>query len=166
MRSPSRCESLNINLDPDASAEPLRYYSSSECIRLVPDVENLYIVPSPGPLRQSAAVLESSELRRVMEDARERFDLVILDTTPLGLSNDALLIHPYSDGMVIVTRPNYTQENVLGEAIDELVESDMGLIGAVINAADIDLNFEEPVSRFEEEDIIHPEEYSTQAHRN
>ncbi|MGB3652271.1 MAG: AAA family ATPase, partial [Rivularia sp. (in: cyanobacteria)] len=166
LRSPSRCESLNINSDPDASVEPLRYYGSSECIRMVPDVENLYIIPSPGPLRQSAAVLESSELRRLMEDARERYDLVILDTTPLGLSNDALLIHPYSDGMIMVTRPNYTQENILGEAIDELVESDMGLLGAVINAADIDL-IEEPVSYIEEDsDVIHPEEYSTGVHRN
>jgi capsular exopolysaccharide synthesis family protein len=167
LRSPSRCESLKVKLDADASIEPLRYYANSECIRLVPDVENLYIVPSPGPLRQSAAVIESSELRRLMEDARERFDLVILDTTPLGLSNDALLIHPYCDGMVIVTRPNYTQENILGEAVDELVESDMGLLGVVINGADIDLNFEEPISHIQEDsDILNPEEYSTGVHRN
>ncbi|MEA5593557.1 GumC family protein [Rivularia sp. UHCC 0363] len=165
LRSPSRCESLKVNPDSNASIEPLRYYANSECIRMVPDVENLYIVPSPGPLRQSAAVLESSELRRLMEDSRERFDLVILDTTPLGLSNDALLIHPYSDGMIVVTRPNYTQENILGEAVDELVESDMGLLGVVINGADINLTFEEPIY-IEESEIIHPEEYSTGVHRN
>ncbi|MBF2015272.1 MAG: AAA family ATPase [Rivularia sp. T60_A2020_040] len=168
LRSPSRCESLKVNLDANANIEPLRYYANSECIRLVPDVENLYIVPSPGPLRQSAAVLESSELRRLIEDARERFDLVILDTTPLGLSNDALLIHPYSDGMIMVTRPNYTQENVLGEAVDELVESDMGLLGVVINGADVNLTFEEPISDIEEEDseVVNQEEYSTGVHRN
>lgn len=167
LRSPSRCESLNVNIDSNANIEPLRYYGSSECIHLVPEVENLYIVPSPGPLGQSAAVLESSELRRLMEDSRERFDLVILDTTPLGLSNDALLIHPYSDGMVVVARPNYTQENIFGEAIDELVESEMGLLGVVINGADVNMTVEEPISRFEEEDsnTIHPEEYST-VHRN
>ena len=167
LRSQSLCESLNINLDPDAGLEPLRYYGSSESIRLVPDVENLYIVPSPGPIRQSAAILESSELRRLMEDARERFDMVIVDTTPLGLSNDALLIHPYTDGMVMVARPNYTQESILGEALDELVESEMGLLGVVIDGADVAIAAEESDSYFEDEesDIIHPEEYST-VHRN
>ncbi|WP_088242020.1 GumC family protein [Calothrix rhizosoleniae] len=140
LRSPSQCQSLQVTPNGDGNLEPLHYYSSlSECIHLVPEVENLYIVPSPGPILQSAAILESSEMRRLMEDARQRFDLVILDTNPLGISNDALLMQPYSDGMVLVTRPNYTQENILVEAVDELLESDLGLLGAVINATDIDV---------------------------
>ncbi|RCJ29075.1 lipopolysaccharide biosynthesis [Nostoc minutum NIES-26] len=138
LRSPSCSSSLKVTPDPEATIEPLRYYARlSECIHLVPDVENLYIIPSPGPVRQSAAILESSEMRRLMEDVRERYDLVLLDTHPLSLSNDPLLIQPYSDGIVLVARPNYTQENMLGEAIDQLVESELGLLGVIINGADI-----------------------------
>ncbi|WP_315787818.1 GumC family protein [Fischerella sp. JS2] len=138
LRSPSGSPSLKVTIDPNASVEPLRYYGSlSECIRLVPDVENLYIVPSAGPVGQPAAILESSELRCLIEDARERYDFVILDTNPISLSNDALLIQPYSDGIILVTRPHYTQENMLGEVVDELVESELGLVGAIINGADI-----------------------------
>ncbi|WP_341525158.1 AAA family ATPase [Nostoc sp. UHCC 0302] len=146
LRSPSRCTSLKVTSDPDAIIEPLHYYASlSECIRLVPDVENLYILPSPGPVRQSAAVLESSEMRRLIEDVRQRYDLVILDTNSLSLSNDALLIQPYSDGIVLVARPNYTQENMFGEAIDQLVESELGLLGAIINGTDIIVTVPETV---------------------
>ncbi len=138
LHSPSHSPSVKVTPDDEATIEPLRYYGDlSECIHLVPDVENLYIIPSPGPVRQSAAVLESSEVRRLLEDVRERYDLVIVDTSPLGLSNDPLLIQPYSDGMVLVTRPNYTQENMLGEALDQLVESELGLLGVLINGADI-----------------------------
>ncbi|RUR86647.1 GumC family protein [Chlorogloeopsis fritschii PCC 9212] len=145
LRSPSRSQSLKVTLNADANLEPLHYYASlSECIHLVPNVENLYIVPSPGPVRQSAAVLESSELRRLIADARERYDFVILDTNPISLCNDALLIQPYSDGIVLVTRPNYTQENILGETIDELVESELGLVGAIINGADITVPLAQP----------------------
>ncbi|MGF1933120.1 MAG: polysaccharide biosynthesis tyrosine autokinase [Nostoc sp. ChiQUE02] len=148
LRSPSRCTSLKVIPDPDATIEPLRYYGNlSECIRLVPDVENLYIIPSPGPIRQSAAILESSEMRRLMEDARERFDLVILDTSSLSISNDPLLIQPYSDGIVLVARPHYTEENMLGEAIDQLVEAELGLLGAIINGADIIVSVPEQVAQ-------------------
>ncbi|MHC0064781.1 GumC family protein [Nostoc sp. UIC 10890] len=172
LRSPSRCTSLNVIPDPEATIEPLRYYANlSECIRLVPDVENLYIVPSPGPVRQSAAILESSEMRRLMEDVRERFDLVILDTSPLSISNDPLLIQPYSDGIVLVARPHYTQENMLGEAIDQLVEAELGLLGAIINGADIIVSAPEQVvpsatsSTFTSE-VEESEEVSASANKN
>jgi capsular exopolysaccharide synthesis family protein len=170
LRSPSRCTSLKVIPDPESTIEPLRYYANlSECIRLVPDVENLYIIPSPGPVRQSAAILESSEMRRLIEDVRERFDLVILDTSSLSISNDPLLIQPYSDGMVIVARPHYTQENMLGEAIDQLVESELGLLGAIINGADIIVSLPEQVvqspttSEVESETVEQSEEVSAGA---
>ncbi|MBU7582418.1 MAG: polysaccharide biosynthesis tyrosine autokinase [Nostoc sp. TH1S01] len=160
LRSPSRAASLKVTLDPEATIEPLRYYASlSDCIRLVPDVENLYIIPSPGPVRQSPAIIESSEMRRLMEDARERYDLVILDTSPLSYSNDPLLIQPYSDGIVLVARPNYTQENMLGEAIDQLQEAELGLLGVIINGTDIEVPLPEttqplPTSSSEPESTI------------
>jgi capsular exopolysaccharide synthesis family protein len=145
LRSPSRASSLNVASDSYATLEPLLYYSSlSDCIRLVPEIENLYIIPSAGPARQSAAIIESSEMVRVIEDARQRYDLVILDTSDLSTSNDALLMQPYSDGIVLVARPNYTQENMLTEAIDQLVEGELGLLGAIINAADIRVSIPQP----------------------
>lgn len=141
LRSPSFAKAVRVAPDPDASVEPLRYYGSlSECTRLVPDVENLYVVPSPGPVRQPAAILESSEFRRLIEDARGRFDLVILDSAALSLCNDTMLIEPLTDGMVLVTRPGYTGGSMLAEAADQLNESeDITLLGAIINGADMRL---------------------------
>ncbi|YAF93788.1 MAG: GumC family protein [Nodularia sp. CChRGM 3473] len=166
LRSPSRAASLNVTPDNEATIEPLRYYARlSECVRMVPDVENLYIIPSPGPVRQSAAVIESSEMQRLMKDVRERFDLVILDTNPLSLSNDPLLIQPYSDGIVLVARPNYTQENMLGEAIDQLVEYELGLLGGIINGADILVSSPQP-SEVSSEESGMVEEVSASASNN
>lgn len=141
LRSPSRSDYVGIAPDPDSVVEPLRYYGQiSECIRLAPDVENLYIVPSAGPQRQAASILESSEMRRLLEDARGRFDLVVLDTPSLSRCNDALLLEPYSDGIVLVTRPGTTQESILTEAVDYLTETeDHRLLGAVINGVDVQL---------------------------
>jgi capsular exopolysaccharide synthesis family protein len=137
-RSPTRSTSLKVSPDPEAFNEPLLYYSNlGECIRLVPEVENLYIIPSPGAMQHSATIIESSEIRQLMADVRERFDLVILDTSPLSFSNDPYLIQPYSDGIILVTRPNYTKGTLLGEIIDQLLEDGLELIGGAINGADI-----------------------------
>lgn len=139
LRSPSQSKALNIAPDPESLMEPLRYYGNlSDCIRLVPEIENLYILPSPGPQGRAAAILESSEIRRMLEDVRGRFDLVILDTPALSRYNDALLLEPYTDGMILVTRPGYTEEGLLSEATEQFMEAeDVQFLGAVINGAEI-----------------------------
>ncbi|NJR66388.1 MAG: CpsD/CapB family tyrosine-protein kinase, partial [Leptolyngbyaceae cyanobacterium CRU_2_3] len=125
--------------------EPLRYYGNlADCIRLVPEIENLYLVPSAGPQRQAAAILESSEMRRLFEDVRGRFDLVILDSPILNRYNDALLLEPYTDGLLLVTRPGFTEEGLLNEATQQFMESeDVQFLGAVVNDANIPIQFPE-----------------------
>ncbi len=162
LRSPSLAKAVKVAPDPDGYVEPLRYYSTwSECIRLVPEVENLYLVPSPGPLRQPAAILESSEFRRLLEDVRGRFDMVIVDTPPLSLCNDALLLEPLTDGIVLVTRPGYTGESMLTEALEQLNESeDLRLLGAIINGADISLPMPTSSAELQESPVADPENLS------
>lgn len=143
LRSVSRATALNLMPDLDSTLEPLRYYGNlSECIRLSP-IENLYIVPSAGPQRHAAAIIESSEMRRLLEDGRGRFDLVIVDTPALSRYNDALLLEPSTDGILLVTRPGYTESGLLNEMTQEFVESEeIQFIGAVING--IDMLIQEP----------------------
>lgn len=141
LRSPSSAQEVNLTADPDSQIEPLRYFGQiSDCIRLAPDVENLYIVASPGPQASAASLLESSELRRLLEDARARFDLVVLDSPCLSKCNDAFILEPYTDGMILVTRPGVTQQSLLEEAIDQLTENaNLRLLGAVTNGVDVQL---------------------------
>jgi capsular exopolysaccharide synthesis family protein len=158
LRSTSNVESLKIAADPLAAVEPLHYYGNiSECVLLVPEVENLYVVPSPGFLRQASAVLESSEMRRLFEDVRNRFDFVVVDSPALSECNDALTLEPYTDGMVLVARPGYTLSSMLSEAADQLLESDeeeshksgLQLLGAIINGADIAVKFRNHIDELE-----------------
>jgi capsular exopolysaccharide synthesis family protein len=137
LRSKSLTDAFNINIDPETAREPLNYYGErNEAIRLVPEIANLYLVPSPGPLRQVPAIIESNEFRRLLEDARGRFDLVIIDTPSLSRCNDALLLESLSDGMILVTRPGIIQGSMLGETIDQLTETEISLLGAIINNLD------------------------------
>ncbi|WP_293144264.1 tyrosine-protein kinase domain-containing protein [Microcoleus sp. bin48.metabat.b7b8b9.023] len=158
LRSGSNVESLKIAADPLAAVEPLHYYGNmSECVLLVPEVENLYVVPSPGSLRQASAVLESSEMRRLFEDVRNRFDFVVVDSPALSECNDALTLEPYTDGIILVARAGYTLASMLSEAADQLVESDDDdshksgprLLGAIINGADIAVKYRNDIEEFE-----------------
>ncbi len=138
LRSSSVADALDVPPDPHAAIEPLRYYNSrSDSVRLVPEIENLYVVPSPGPQRQAAAIIESSELRRLLEDARRRFDMVVIDTPSITKCNDAFLLEPLTDGLIIVARPGFTQKSLLELVLDEMTEVEeediSPLLGVVIN---------------------------------
>lgn len=140
LRSPSKAEGLGIRQDQQAILEPLRYYGGklSDPVQMVPGVENLYISPSVGPQRNPVTILDSSELARFLKEAKSRFDFVVVDVPHLTGSNDAMLLEPKSDGMVIVTRPDFTEKPVLTTTLEQIEDNeDLRLLGAVINGAKI-----------------------------
>ncbi|GAB4538997.1 MAG: hypothetical protein Tsb0014_29030 [Pleurocapsa sp.] len=134
LHSPSNVNWVEVEPDANASIEPLKYYGDrNSAIRLVPQVANFYLVPSPGALRHVSAILESNELRNLVEDARGRFDTVIIDSPALAESNDALLLEPLTDGIVFVTQPGIAIGNLLEETIERFSEMEIPILGAVIN---------------------------------
>lgn len=140
LRSASHSALLGLKPPAMAQAEPLHYYGGQreEPIQLVPRVENLYLSPSPGPQPQAAAILESSEMEQFLATAKARFDMVILDAPPLSRSNDALVLAGATDGLVLVTRPGYTEKAELEALLEQLLETeDLPLLGVVINEADV-----------------------------
>jgi succinoglycan biosynthesis transport protein ExoP len=137
LRSPSAAPILHIEPALDSRLEPLSYYGSrSDYLQLVPEVANLYVVPGAGPQVKAAAVLESSEFKRLLEDAKGRFDLVIIDSPSLSVCNDTLLLEPLVDGIIIVTRPGVTQKAPLAARLDAFVEAELPLLGVAINGVE------------------------------
>ena len=166
LRSPSKVQYVVLDNDSQALLEPLRYYGGQlgENIRMVPFVENLYVSASPGPQRQAAGILESSEMRRFIEDAKGRFDMVILDTPSLSRCDDALLLESQTDGMILVTRPGVTEKAILTTALEDLeINEDVTLLGAVINDSDTSFglgNDDDPEDDLTDDDIILERELS------
>jgi polysaccharide biosynthesis transport protein len=134
LRSGSNAHWLQLEAS-ETAIEPLQYYDSNTA-RLVPGIPNLYTISSPGPLRQVAAIIESGELRRLIENARGAYDAVIIDTPSLAQSNDALLLEPLTNGIVFVARTGVIQSSLLGETLDRFGETEIPILGAVINDLD------------------------------
>lgn len=140
LRSDSAAQDIKITPDPESYLEPLRYYSSqSDCIRLVPEVENLYIVPCPGKQQRAAAIIESSELQRLLTEVKGRFDFIVVDSPSLTSCNDALLLEPLTNGIILTTRPGETKGSILNEALDQLTEAELPLLGVIINDIEQDV---------------------------
>ena len=59
-----------------------------------------------------------------------------VDISSLSRCNDALLIEPLTDGIVLVTRPGITRSSLLKEATNQFIEAEIPVLGAVINGVE------------------------------
>jgi Mrp family chromosome partitioning ATPase len=80
------------------------------------------------------ARLTSDRMQRVIDEAREDFDWVIVDTPPVVLLSDANLLSAMVDGAVLVVRAGATPHELVTRAIAALGRE--RILGVVLNRAE------------------------------
>ncbi len=71
-------------------------------------VARLFILPA-GPVPPNPAeLLQSSRYSEIVADLASRFDRVIIDSPPVGVVTDALVMSAQVDGVVMVLRAGVT----------------------------------------------------------
>ena len=97
------------------------------------DIENLDILISgPVPANPSDALL-NEKFKIMLASLKVKYDIIILDTPPLGLVADALTLMNYSDINLYVVRQNYTQKGILAYVNDLFIKNRVGDIQLVFN---------------------------------
>ncbi|MDX2133704.1 MAG: polysaccharide biosynthesis tyrosine autokinase [Saprospiraceae bacterium] len=88
----------------------------------VPGYDNLYCIDS-GPVPPNPSeLLQQESIRTLFAWLREHFEYVVVDTAPVGLVTDALLLAPYTDHTLLVARYGMTTQDSL-QLLDELYRS-------------------------------------------
>ena len=85
------------------------------------------IPPNPSEL------LRQSKFGRMIQELREQYDYVIVDTAPSMLVADTFLISKYADLILYVTRAGYTEKKLLNFAVDVQNDGKLHDISFVIN---------------------------------
>jgi capsular exopolysaccharide synthesis family protein len=88
--------------------------------------------PDPGGL------IESDPMRRLMGELRDRFDLVIMDSAPLLVKSDALILARYVDGTIVVVESGRTPRHAIYEMMEILAGANVQPVGFVLNKLPIE----------------------------
>lgn len=75
--------------------------------------ERFDILPAGVIPPNPAELLMSVKLETMFEDLKKQYDYVIIDTAPVSLVTDTLLISKYADAFIYVVRANYLEKNML-----------------------------------------------------
>ena len=99
--------------------------------------KNLYILPGGTVPPNPTELLARDGLDKAIETLKKNFDYVIMDTAPVGMVTDTLLIGRVADLSVYVCRADYTHKNEY-TLINELAEKDkLPSLCTVINGLDL-----------------------------
>lgn len=92
---------------------------------------NLYVLPS-GPIPPNPAeLLASKRMEQLIEELSEMADYVIIDTPPLLLVSDALVLGQHINGAIMTARLYETTRDEMQEVRNTFARTGIRLLGAV-----------------------------------
>jgi capsular exopolysaccharide synthesis family protein len=116
--------------------------------------EMLTILPSGAPDPMPMSGLTSPRMRRILADAAERFDWVVLDAPPVVPVPDAGLLCELVDAALLVVRARTTQHALVQKAIEVIGRERM--LGVILNGVDSsDVGGYSPYYGYREHDTGH-----------
>ena len=97
------------------------------------NIPNLYLIPEGANVKTPLSLLTSPEFNQLMESLVNEFDLIVVDTPPLGAVVDAAEIARRCDGCMLVLEYNKTHSKSLKEAVSLLRQTGTPILGCIIN---------------------------------
>jgi len=79
---------------------------------------NLSVLPASGPAVAPYELLKSPRLEALLDEARRRYEYVVLDTPPFVPVPDGRIIAKYVDGFLIVVKAHRTPRGALAQTLD------------------------------------------------
>lgn len=97
--------------------------------------ERLTLLTAGRPDADPMSVLSGSRMKRVISEARERFEWVLIDTPPIALLTDAHLLSSLVDAVIMVVRAGTTPLPSIKKAVAAVGQD--RILGVVLNHADV-----------------------------
>ncbi|MFM1794717.1 MAG: hypothetical protein RL642_1102 [Bacteroidota bacterium] len=112
-----------------------------DIVQTVQGFDNLYIIPC-GPVPPNPAELILTErLKSMFDQLKQEYDIIIVDSAPVGMVSDGYVLANYADATLYVVRHNYTFKKQL--ALVETVYADKKLphMSLVVNDVKAQLGY-------------------------
>src|SRR5690606_27617635 len=75
--------------------------------------ENLYVLPSGIIAPNPVELLMSSKVDSLFAEVKKQYDYIIVDTAPVSVVTDTLIIAKYADAFIYVMRASFLDKRML-----------------------------------------------------
>lgn len=95
-------------------------------------IEGLDVITAGPPPPNPGEMLGSGEMQRALKHVRG-YDFIIIDSPPVNVVADPLVLSSNVDGVLVVVEANRTSRNMVRQAGARLREMDAPVLGAIVN---------------------------------
>jgi len=99
-------------------------------------IRNLDVIVAGPPPPNPGELLGGGKLQEALQHLRQ-YDFIIIDTPPVNVVADPLVLATIADGVLLVVEADRTSRNMVRQAGARLAETSAPVIGAVVNKLDI-----------------------------
>ena len=123
LRKSSRVGLSNLLLDPSLLGEVL----------IPGGVDRLDVILSGDIPPNPSELLGSARMESLLAHLRKRYDYVILDTPPVNMVTDAVVLASKSDGVLFVVRSGQSERGPVTHAVEQLEYAQAKLLGFILD---------------------------------
>ena len=99
--------------------------------------ESLFVLSSGAVPLNPAELVGSKQMRALLASLQEQYDYILIDSPPVMLASDAMLLSTMVDGVVLVANAQRTPKQVVREARTRLTCARAKILGVVLNQLNI-----------------------------
>lgn len=103
-------------------------------------VPNLYVLTSGPVAPNPSELLASQNMVDILEELKQHFDYVLVDTPPIMPVTDAAVVSAKVDGTILVIASGAVSPSIAVEAKTRLEQAGAHLLGVVLNKVDVGAN--------------------------
>ncbi|HUI43962.1 MAG TPA: polysaccharide biosynthesis tyrosine autokinase [Terriglobia bacterium] len=136
LRKPGIASHLGLAEEPGLSGLLTGAHRLDEVLHPADGVPQLWALPSGATPPNPAELLSSPRMGEVIQQLRERFDHIVIDSPPLLMVTDATILSTLVDGVVLVVESGVTVRGAVLRAHSLLENAGGRVLGVVVNKVD------------------------------
>ena len=135
LRRPSQHAGYDLRLSPGFTQVLKDVLPFDRVVQPTP-VENLELLAAGPDVSNPAELLASPRLASFLEEARRNYDVIVIDSSPLLLVTDPLIIAAHADGVILVVDGTRIRVREAARAAEMLQGARVSVLGVLVNGFD------------------------------
>lgn len=104
-----------------------------EEIKIPQPQENLTIIPSGDIPPNPSELISSKKTQTLFNKLKEEFDVIVIDTPPMGIVSDPFLLARYTDTLIFLVRQNHSIKKIVEQTLRNISEEGIENVGILLN---------------------------------